>query len=327
MSVADSMQVEAPVEPQKPKKAVSAYWLFLNEMREGVTKELSEKGQGKAKLGDIAKEVSRRWGAMPEADKKVYEDKATADKERYAKEFAAYLEASDPVGVLRKKYADMMPKKPLTAYFAFSQDAGIREKATEMLKAAGQAEPTLKQLTSKLAEMWKADGNEEKAVFEERYKKEKAEFFERQRAWQATPEFAEIERAEKAQEEKRMASEAADPEGGEAKGKKRGRSAPKQETPKPKERQAKQVGSEAKQVGSEAKRSKKAAGKTGCASTVELDAEILTEAAKLGLEGGLRNLAGRPEIVASGKKTRELLEALRASGGLVNPAKHAVLGQ
>merc|ERR1712232_1047570 len=85
-----------------------------------------------------------------------------------------------------------------------------RQKATESLKAAGQQEPSNKELTSKLAGIWKAANAEEKAPFEERYKKEQVAFLEKQKAWQATPEFREIEKAEEAQEEKRRAAEPQD---------------------------------------------------------------------------------------------------------------------
>jgi len=317
-------------EVQKPKKAVSAYWLFSNEIREAVTKESREKNGGKANMGAIAKEMASRWGALSEAEKKPYEDRAAEDKQRYAKEFAAYQEASDPAGTLRKKYQELIPKKPMTPYFLYTQDAAKREKATEALKVAGTAEPNNKQLVSKLAEMWKAGSAEEKAPFEERYKKEHAEFLEKQKAWQATPQFAEIEKAEKEQEERRKAAEAEQPEDTEAKGKKRGRSVAKEakeakepaakaaaKTKEPAEKKAKPA--------SDAKPAKKTDRKSA-APEPEIDASVLAEAAKAGMDGKLRNLAARPEIMASGKSSKELFAALQASEGLVNPAKRALLG-
>lgn len=57
-----------------------------------------------------------------------------------------------------------------------------------------------------------------------------------------------------------------------------------------------------------------------------IDITVLAEASKLGFEGQLKNLAGRADVVASGKSSKELLEALRSSNGLVNAAKHALLG-
>merc|ERR1719330_1617232 len=82
----------------------------------------------------------------------------------------------------------------MTAYFLFSQDTAQREKAAAVLKDAG-VEAGLKQMASKLGEFWKAASTEEKAPFEERHKKEHEEFLQKQKDWQATPEFKEIEEA------------------------------------------------------------------------------------------------------------------------------------
>merc|ERR1711862_898510 len=58
-----------------------------------------------------------------------------------------------------------------------------------------------------------------------------------------------------------------------------------------------------------------------------IDVAVLTEATKLGFEGSLKNLAGRADVVGSGKSSKELLDALKVSNGLVNPAKRALLGE
>jgi len=317
--------------PQKPKKALSAYWIYSNEMREEVIKAQKEANGGKAKFGEIAKEISAKWAALPEAEKKVFEDRAAADKQRFASELKTYMEASDPAGTLRMKYQHLIPKKPVTAYMAFSQDPAKREKAVEALKAEGK-EAGSRQVAAKLSEMWKAAPAEEKAPYEDQQRKEHGEFVEKQKAWQATAEFAEIERAEKAQEEKRKAAEAeqkaveskekAEKEAKSAK--KRSRSAAAAEsTPKAKEAKEKKTPQSA--PASDSKRPRKNVARDEPAA-LQLDEKVLAEAAKLGFEGALRNLAARPEVVASGKQARALLDALQASKGLVNPAKRALLG-
>merc|ERR1739845_26818 len=58
-----------------------------------------------------------------------------------------------------------------------------------------------------------------------------------------------------------------------------------------------------------------------------VDAAVLALASKLGFEGALKNLTARADVIASGKSAQELLDALKASNGLVNAAKHALLGQ
>mmetsp|Transcript_124617 Transcript_124617/g.357933 ORF Transcript_124617/g.357933 Transcript_124617/m.357933 type:complete len:335 (-) Transcript_124617:87-1091(-) len=324
----------SPADVQKPKRAQSAYFLFANEMREQVTKEIKEKGEGKFKLGDVAKEVGVRWAALSAEAKKPYEEKAEADKQRYAEELRVYLEASDPAGTLRKKYAHLMPKRALTAAARYQQDAAVRAKAEEQLKEAGQ-EAGAKQVDAKVKEMWKAAGEEERKPFEEQATKEKAEFFQKQKEWQATAEFKEIEAAEKLQEERAKAAEAeekakAEKESAKTPAKRAKKGEKAAETPTPKSTPAKRKpAEEAKKEAapsSAAKRTRTAA-KDGAEPGMFLDADIVAEAAKLELEGALRNLAGRPEVAGSGKKPSDLLAALKASGGLVNPAKRALLGQ
>jgi len=322
LAVTNAMQVEPSAaetpatevgEPQKPKRAASAYWIYSNAVREEVTKANKESNGGKAKLGDIAKEIASKWATLSETEKKVYEGQAAADKVRYEAELQAYKQACDPAGTLRKKHEHLIPKKPMTAYFLFSQDPATRAKAEQALRDAGQ-EAGQKLVASKLAEMWKTATLEEKTSFEERHKKEQAEFFEKQKAWQASPEFHEIEKAEKAQEEKRkqavMGQVAEEAKGG----KKRSRPAAGEQTPKSK------VPSGA--PASDSKRPRKVAN----AATVALDADVLAKAAKLGFEAALNNLAARPEVVASRKTSQDLLGALQASKGLVHPAKRALLG-
>merc|ERR1712113_1370596 len=59
---------------------------------------------------------------------------------------------------------------------------------------------------------------------------------------------------------------------------------------------------------------------------MQIDAKILKEATTLGYAAALENLASRPEVVSSKKTARAVLDASKKSGGLVNPAKRALLG-
>lgn len=311
----------APIEAQKPKKAVSGYWIFTGKVREEVSKEIKEKNGGKASLGDTAKAMAAKWAALTAEEKKPFEEQAVEDKKRYEAELKVYQEAMDPAGVLRKKYEHLIPKKPMTPYFLFSQDTVQREKAAALLKEAG-AEASNKQIVGKLAELWKAASTEEKAPFEERNKKESAEFLQKQKEWQATPEFAEIEKAAKQQAERKAAAGEGE-EAVEAKGTKRGRSVPKGKKEDAGKADSPAAAKRAKPSGEKA--STKAAAKAK-APEVAIDADVLAEASKAGMDGMLRNLAGRPEVVASGKSSREIFKALQVAGGLVNPAKRALVG-
>jgi len=172
----------------------------------------------------------------------------------------------------------MIPKKPLTAYFLFSQDPAQRERAAAALKEAG-SETGNKLITSKLAELWKAASTEEKAIYEERYKQEHADFVKRQTAWQATPEFVEIEAAAKKQAEG------------------------KEEVPK---KGTKRRGGQAKPEG------KGAATPQAKSAALQLSATPAKRARKakdkFNLGSMLKNLASRPDVIASGKSSKELLK-------------------
>jgi len=325
---ASAATAATPVEPTKPKRPQSAYFLFANELREQVTKELKERGEGKFKFGDVAKEISSRWAALSDEEKKPYEERAAADKQRHAEEFRAYLEASDPAGTLRRRYEHLMPRRPTAAAARFQQDAAVRAKAEAQLKEAGQ-EAGPRQVDAKVKEMWKHAGEEVRRPFEEQAAKDKVDFFLKQKEWQATAEFKEIEAAERLQAARTRDTE---PEGEGAKtpakrakkGERLAAETPTSKGPEAKRRQPEQPRRDAAPA---AKRGRRSGQKAAAEAGVHIDAEVLREAATLKMEAALRNLAGRPEIAALGKRPSELLDALRASGGLVNPAKRALLGE
>jgi len=314
------------VKPDKPKKAVSAYWIYSCSLREEVTKELKDKNGGKCGLPEIAKEVSARWNALPAEERKVFEDKAAADKERYMAEMKDYNAACDPAAALREKYADLIPKRPASAYSLFCQDDKQKEKAAEALKADGK-EPSATLLAKKLQDMWKDISSEDKISFQQEQTKLHLEFLEKEKVWKATPEFAEVEQAEKLQAERKkvvdaaVAQKEAEVKAKEGRQKRMEKSAEKRAAQEKAATPEKSKAPAAKR----ARTSPKAA--TPVPAKAQIDASVLAEAAKEGLQQGLENLAARPEVLASGKSARAILDALKAAGGLVNPAKRALLGQ
>ena len=68
-----------------PKKALSAFMCFSNSVRDKV----KEDNPGIA-FTDVAKRIGEMWKELSDADKAPYEAMANEDKERYAKEMAAY---------------------------------------------------------------------------------------------------------------------------------------------------------------------------------------------------------------------------------------------
>ena len=71
-------------EPHMPKKPLSAYIYFSQEVREVIKKE-----NPSLPVAEIMKEVSNRWAAMTKAQKGPYEALAQKDKKRYEVELEA----------------------------------------------------------------------------------------------------------------------------------------------------------------------------------------------------------------------------------------------
>jgi hypothetical protein len=184
----DSAESLAKSSCGKPKQPSCAYWIYQMSIREEVSKRNAEKNGGKSKFGEVAKEVSSLWKMLSDSERKVFEDKAAADKLRYAAEMKVYLESHSK-----------------------TEDSG-----TPKMKRTRTSTPSSGKKPAKV---------------------------------------------------------------------------PRNDSIKS-----------------------------------SVDPKMLAEASRLGMEASLENLAGRPEVIAGGYTTRALLDALKASKGLVNPAKRALLG-
>ena len=72
-------------DPYAPKRNMSAFFLYSNDIRSTVRTENPE-----AKFGDIAKIISKQYKALTEKEMAVYTKKAVADKERYVRAMEEY---------------------------------------------------------------------------------------------------------------------------------------------------------------------------------------------------------------------------------------------
>jgi len=117
-------------DPNKPKRATSAYFYYLADCR----KEAAKTGKPPTKIAEFTKECSEKWRALTPEQKKPFDSAAAKDKKRYDEEMAAYKgKTVDP----------NKPKRPPTAYFLFLADFRIRMKDKgvehkELLKLAGE---------------------------------------------------------------------------------------------------------------------------------------------------------------------------------------------
>ncbi|GMK57680.1 hypothetical protein CspeluHIS016_0405140 [Cutaneotrichosporon spelunceum] len=73
----------------KPKRALSAYMFFVQDWRERIKSENQD-----AAFADIGRLLGAKWKEMSPAERKPYEEKAHADKDRAAREKAEYNAAN-----------------------------------------------------------------------------------------------------------------------------------------------------------------------------------------------------------------------------------------
>lgn len=78
-------------DPNAPKRSLSAFFWFCNDERSKVKGANPEYG-----VGDIAKELGRRWSDADPESKGKYEVMAEQDKARYEKEMTAYKKRNNP---------------------------------------------------------------------------------------------------------------------------------------------------------------------------------------------------------------------------------------
>jgi hypothetical protein len=87
-------------DPNKPKRARSAYFYFCDDERGGVIKKhkvaaikgKKKGGDGKINMGDVAKEVALIWKKVTDESKKKYLVLAEKDKKRYMTEMSVFNE-------------------------------------------------------------------------------------------------------------------------------------------------------------------------------------------------------------------------------------------
>ncbi|KAG8181726.1 hypothetical protein JTE90_028265 [Oedothorax gibbosus] len=78
-------------DPNAPKRSLSAFFWFSNDERPKVKETMPD-----STVGDVAKELGRRWNDVTPETKSKYEALAAKDKARYMKEVKAYKGGAAP---------------------------------------------------------------------------------------------------------------------------------------------------------------------------------------------------------------------------------------
>eukprot|EP00434_Breviolum_minutum_P021145 symbB.v1.2.018657.t1/scaffold1498.1/size115254/3 len=79
---------KAPRDPNKPKRPLSSYMLWLNENRPSIVKKLP----AGHKATEVMKEAGKQWGKLTAAKKKKYEKAAADLKAKYLEDMEKYKE-------------------------------------------------------------------------------------------------------------------------------------------------------------------------------------------------------------------------------------------
>jgi len=93
-------------DPNAPKRNMSSYMFYSNENRSKF-----KEANPEASFGDLAKIISKAFKELSEEEKKPYEEKAAADRERYKKEMDAYDGPKEPPAKKAKHSAGTKPAK------------------------------------------------------------------------------------------------------------------------------------------------------------------------------------------------------------------------
>mmetsp|Transcript_61469 Transcript_61469/g.173595 ORF Transcript_61469/g.173595 Transcript_61469/m.173595 type:complete len:202 (-) Transcript_61469:401-1006(-) len=174
----------------EPTKPVNAYWLWLGENRESLTKEAGS-GKGSA----VGKLAGQKWNVLSEAAKKPYGKKAEALKKEYEQKMADFVAAGGVKGKRKAEKAEAkaakggskkarkearaasgQPKKPPTGYWLY-----LKENREAIEKAAGSKTPTL--VASLAGKKWKAMSDAQKKPFEDKAARAKAEYQKAMEEW------------------------------------------------------------------------------------------------------------------------------------------------
>ena len=81
-------------DPNAPKRPQTAFFLFSAEFRAEVRANLPE---GVTGIGEVAKELGRRWGELGEVEKSGYQRQAATNKEQYERDMEAYNDENSHV--------------------------------------------------------------------------------------------------------------------------------------------------------------------------------------------------------------------------------------
>jgi len=164
-------------DPNAPKKWKSAYMFFALKNRATIKEETGLSG-----LGEISKEIAKRWKELEDEEKAEYVEMETNDKERYKDEMSNYERPS--IEQLRE-IAATKPKRKTSSKVSRKSSDGIKKPRSGYIFFCTERRITMKEehpeyssteIMSELGAEWKALDAEEKEKYQEMAKKDKERY-------------------------------------------------------------------------------------------------------------------------------------------------------
>jgi len=149
-----------------PKRALSAFMFFSNDIRDTVKREMPE-----LEFLQISSEIGKRWKAITDEDRRPYDELAAADKKRYIEEKEDYVPdpSFESTKSSRKKKDPNAPKRALSAYFFFCNE--IREGVR-----AENPNKKITEIATLLAEKWRALPDKKRVKYQKMHEEAKVKY-------------------------------------------------------------------------------------------------------------------------------------------------------
>lgn len=85
----EPVKIKTLKDPNKPKRAKSAYLFYCDDHRPKILDSLRKKKK-KVNIAEVSKQLGAKWKGLSDTAKVPYEAKAQADRERYQEEMEEY---------------------------------------------------------------------------------------------------------------------------------------------------------------------------------------------------------------------------------------------
>lgn len=160
----------------EPKRGLSGFMFFNNEVRPAVAEEIKAV-TGKNDIGATGKKIGEMWGLLSAQDKVKYDDLAAKDKERYKTELEAWTAAGGKKESGskkdKKKKDENKPKRATTAYFVFMNEVAPALRA-ELKEKNGKVDVAV--VSKQVGVMWNALDAAGKAKYEKAVAEDKLRY-------------------------------------------------------------------------------------------------------------------------------------------------------